>query len=610
MQFDYKPFLKSLNALPGVYQMYDADEQILYVGKAKNLKSRISSYFRSRSQTAKTQALVQRIASVEVTITATEAEALILEQNLIKQQRPPYNVLLRDDKSYPYILVSDQEWPRLAFHRGTKRKKGQYFGPFPNAQVTRKTLSMLQKVFRVRQCEDSFFNNRSRPCLQYQIARCSAPCVGLVDKDDYRQDLQHSIDLLKGDDTTLGRKLIAKMNAASETLDFESAARLRDQVNMIRTIQADQVIEKGAGNMDVVSATRAGNEGSGEEGCVHMLFVRQGRIVGSRSFFPRSRLEESAAELLETFLSQHYLTGPTGRVPGEILVSAEVKGRATLEQALRQQVGRKVGVRKPKRGRGLEWLQIAGKAAEQNLLGRNASRKNHARRLLHLAGALQLDADLQRLECYDISHTQGNQTVGACVVFDQEGPSRKDYRRFNISGVPAGDDYAAMEQVLRRRFIRLQKGEGIMPDLLVIDGGKGQLGKAREVMADLGVQGVAMLGVAKGTTRKSGWERLFLGDDSLEIVLDPSSPGFHLLQHIRDEAHRFAITGHKARRGKKFVESPLQEIPGIGDKRRKNLVDHFGGYKGVEAASVADLARVEGISRDLAQNIYDYFHSS
>lgn len=603
MPFDYKPFLKSLTDLPGVYQMYDDKGEVLYVGKAKNLKNRVSSYFRSRAQSAKTQALVSRIASIEVTVTPTEAAALILEQNLIKQQRPPYNVLLRDDKSYPYIFVSDQEWPRLAFHRGAKKKKGQYFGPFPSAGATRETLAMLQKVFRVRQCEDSFFRNRSRPCLQYQIERCTGPCVDLVDKQTYAEDLKHSIDLLKGENEKLSSELIEAMNVASENLEFEKAARLRDQVNMIRQIQADQSIEKGSGSLDVISATL-----DGDEACVHMLYVRQGRIIGSRSFFPKVQLQESSAEMLETFLAQHYLTGPEARVPAELLVSAEFEGIKTIEEALREHCKRKISIRKPARGRGLEWLQIAGKAAEQNLIGCKASKQSYERRLANLSESLKLDAVLQRMECYDISHTQGNQTVGSCVVFDEQGPSKKDYRRFNIEGITGGDDYAAMEQVLRRRFTRLQKGEGTMPDILVIDGGKGQLNKASEVLQDLGVTAVELLGVAKGTTRKSGWERFFLGDDSKEVVLDPASPGFHLLQHIRDEAHRFAITGHKARRGKKFVESPLQDIPGIGDKRRKSLVEHFGGYKGIEAASVVDLAKVEGISKSMAQTIYDYFH--
>jgi len=346
----------------------------------------------------------------------------------------------------------------------------------------------------------------------------------------------------------------------------------------------------------------------GDEGCVHMLYVRQGRIIGSRSFFPKVQLEQNSAELLETFLSQHYLTGPEARVPAELLVSAHFDSIDVLEEALYQYCSRKITIRKPQRGRGLEWLQIAGKAAEQNLIGRKASKQSYERRLNNLSEALKLGSQLQRMECYDISHTQGNQTVGSCVVFDAQGPSKKDYRRFNIEGITGGDDYAAMEQVLRRRFTRLQKGEGSMPDIIVIDGGKGQLNTASEVLQDLGVKGVELLGVAKGTTRKSGWERFFLGNDSREVILEPTSPGFHLLQHIRDEAHRFAITGHKARRSKKFVESPLQEIPGIGDKRRKSLVDHFGGYKGIESASVGDLSKVDGISKELAQTIYDYFH--
>ena len=585
--------------------MYGDDRKILYVGKAKNLKKRVCSYFRSRAQTAKTQALVTRIESIEVTVTDSEAEALILEQNLIKQQRPPYNVLLRDDKSYPYIFVSDQKWPRIAFHRGAKKAKGEYFGPLPSAQAARETLSLIQKVFRVRQCDDSFFRNRSRPCLQYQIDRCSGPCVDLVDEQTYQRDLQYSLDLLKGRNDKLSGKLAEDMNRCAENLEFEKAAQIRDQINMIRKVQAEQSIERGSGNLDVVSAAL-----DGDEACVHSLFIRQGRIVGSRSFFPKVQLQEHAHELLETFLAQHYLTGPEARVPGEILISSEFDGLDTLQQALHSHCNRRIGIRKPQRGRGLDWLQIAGRAAEQNLIGRRASRRSYEKRLNSLSEALGLAKSPQRIECYDISHTQGDLTVGSCVVFDHQGPSKQNYRRFNIEGIVGGDDYAAMDQVLRRRFSRLKKGEGVMPDMVVIDGGKGQLGRVNQVFAELSVTEVVLLGVAKGATRKSGWERFFLGEDSVEVVLDPVSPGFHLLQHIRDEAHRFAITGHKARRTKKFVESPLQDIPGIGDKRRKNLVDHFGGYKGIESARVSDLAKVNGISKTMAQSIYDYFHGS
>ena len=585
--------------------MYDVEGEILYVGKAKNLKNRVGSYFRSRAQTAKTQALVSKIASVEVTVTPSEAEALLLEHNLIKQQRPPYNILLRDDKSYPYIFLSEETWPRLAFHRGARKKKGRYFGPFPNAGAARETLSMLQKVFRVRQCEDSFFRNRSRPCLQYQIKRCTGPCVKLVSEGDYMQDVAHSSDLLEGKNEKLSAEIIATMNQASEDLDYERAAYLRDQINMIRSVQADQVIERGGGNIDVLGAAI-----DGDESCVHMLFVRQGKIVASRSFYPKAILAESTSDLIAGFLSQHYLAAPEALVPAEILVSSEPPDLEAQIEALQLHAERKVSIRRPRRGRGLDWLKIAEKAADQNLLGRKAGQKSYQRRMDDLAKAFNHSGALQLVECYDISHTQGAQTVASCVVFDQDGPNKKLYRRFNIEGVKAGDDYAAMEQVLKRRFSRLQSGEGTMPDMVVIDGGKGQLGKARDVFSELGVSGVEIIGVAKGSARKSGWERFFGGNDNKEIVLDSSRPGFHLLQHIRDEAHRFAITGHKARRSKKMIESPLEEIPGVGPKRRKALLDHFGGYKGIERASSADLARVEGVSMKMAETIYDYFHGS
>ena len=585
--------------------MYDIDGNILYVGKAKNLKNRVGSYFRSRAQTVKTQALVSKVASVEVTVTPSEAEALLLEHNLIKQQRPPYNILLRDDKSYPYIFLSDETWPRLAFHRGARKKKGRYFGPFPNAGAARETLSILQKVFRVRQCEDSFFRNRSRPCLQYQIKRCTGPCVSLVSEGDYTQDVAHSGDFLEGKNEKLSAEIIETMNEAADQLDYERAAYLRDQINMIRSVQADQVIERGGGNIDVLGVSI-----DGDESCVHMLFVRQGKIVASRSFYPKVVLAETASDLVAGFLSQHYLAAPKSLVPSEILVSSEPSDSDAQAEAMRLHADRKVAIRRPRRGRGLDWLKIAEKAAEQNLIGRKAGQKSYQRRMEDVAKAFDCSGELQFIECYDISHTQGAQTVASCVVFDLDGPNKKLYRRFNIEGVTAGDDYAAMEQVLKRRFTRLQSGEGTMPDMVVIDGGKGQLGKAADVFSELGVSGVELVGVAKGATRKSGWERFFLGSDNKEVVVDSSRPGFHLLQHIRDEAHRFAITGHKAKRSKKMIESPLEDIPGVGPKRRKALLDHFGGYKGIEKASAADLSRVEGVSIKMAESIYDYFHGN
>ena len=603
MSFDHRAFLKSLPSLPGVYQMYDEARDILYVGKAKNLKNRVSSYFRSRSQNGKTQALVSKIAHIDVTLTPTEAEALILEHNLIKQQRPPYNILMRDDKSYPYIVISDQDWPRLSFHRGARKKKGQYFGPFPNSGAARETLSILQKVFRVRQCEDSFFRNRSRPCLQYQIKRCTAPCVGLVSEENYRADVRYSEDFLNGKSETLTQELIDNMHDAANNLEFERAAYMRDQIDMIRTVQAEQTIDKGSGNIDILSCAM-----DGDESCVHVLFVRQGRVVASRSHYPKVILAETSAEQLSEFLAQHYLSAPDALVPAEILVSAELDDVEAQMIALSQYTQRKVNIRVPVRGRGLDWLRIAGKAAEQNLLGRKAGQRSYQKRLQDLTNALGRSSVVERLECYDISHTQGELTVGSCVVFDNEGPNKQQYRRFNIEGITPGDDYAAMEQVLRRRFTRLQSGESVMPDMVIIDGGKGQIGKARNVFSELGVTDVEILGVAKGATRKSGWERFFLGEDNREIVIDENRPSFHLLQHIRDEAHRFAITGHKAKRDKKMIESPIDDIPGVGPKRRKALLDYFGGFKGVQRASATDLARVNGVSSELAQTIYDYFH--
>ena len=601
--FDPKVFLKTLPSSPGIYQMLAEDRSVLYVGKARNLKNRVSSYFRGKSPNARIAALVAKIADVEVTVTRTETEALILEHNLIKQQHPPFNILLRDDKSYPYIFVSDEEWPRLAFHRGAQKERGLYFGPYPSAHAAREAMIHLQKVFRVRQCENSFFRNRSRPCLQYQIERCNGPCVGLVSAGQYAEDVQHTIRFLKGESDELIDQLIHQMNRAAEQQDYERAGYLRDQISHLRSVQSEQIIEGGRSNLDVVGAAI-----DGDKTCVHILFIRQGRVIGTRSFYPRDSLATTAAEVVADFLPQFYLQDSRGRAVGEIVVEQRPADAALLERGLQEHAKRQVRIHAPTRGRKKDWLKLATRTAEQNLSGKLAGQASYLQRFRDLAGKLGMAEEPTRIECYDISHTQGSQTVGSCVVFDQEGPARSHYRRFNIEGIEAGDDYAAMAQVLRRRFTRLKKGEGIMPDLIIVDGGKGQLSQAREVLNDLAVPGVAILGVAKGRTRKSGWERLYFGEDAEELVLDAQSPAFHLLQQIRDEAHRFAIAGHTARRGKKLVQSPLDQVPGIGPKRKKALLQHFGGLNSISAASVNDLARAPGISRDLAEEIYAHLH--
>ena len=604
--FDHKSFLKSTPAKPGVYQMYDSEGKILYVGKAKNLKSRVSSYFRASGLTTKTMALVSRISEIQVTITKTETEALLLEQNLIKQQRPPYNILLRDDKSYPYLLITTaDEYPRIASHRGSRKGKHRYFGPFPNSNAVRTSVHFLQKVFRIRPCEDSVFKNRSRPCLQYQINRCSGPCVDLISPEEYAKDVKHAEMFLTGKDQQLIAELADEMEGCSAALDFEKAALLRDQIQALKTIQSEQVIEGKNGDVDIIALSQTNGES-----CVHILYVRRGRVLGSRSYFPKGdNLAENPEELLGYFLAQFYLANTQRDFPSRVVVNHQPTDADTIAEAIAQQAGRKLQITNGVRGQAADWLELATTTAEQNLKSRLASKQNFKNRFTSLKEALRLPETPQQLECYDISHSSGELTVGSCVVFDHNGPKSSSYRTFNIDGIKAGDDYAAMEQVLTRRYSRLIKGEGEWPDIALIDGGKGQVEKARQVMADLGITRVAIIGVAKGTTRKAGFETLIIGETGEEITLDSDNPGLHLIQHIRDESHRFAISGHKQRRDKKRRTSTLEEIPGIGAKRRRELLRHFGGLQMIKQATVKDLEAVPGISRALAEVIYEAFNS-
>ena len=602
MAFDHQSFLKSLTQRPGIYQMLDGDGEVLYVGKAKNLKNRVSSYFRSSGLTIKTAALVKRIISIDVTVTETETEALILEHNLIKQYRPPFNILMRDDKSYPYIFLSDKDrWPRLSFHRGPKKAKGTYFGPFPSVHAVRESMGFLQKTFKVRQCEDVFFKNRSRPCLQYQIKRCTAPCVEFVTPGDYATDVNLTRLYLDGKADKILQQLEGEMETAATDLKFEKAAEHRDQIAALRQVQAQQMIEKGSGTIDIV----AGAVSNGQA-CVHMLYVRQGRILGSRSYYPKTPLAEEVSDLLEEFLPQLYLDGG-GRpdLPKEILVNTQFEGAQVLTDALSQRIGRNIEIRDSVRGFRAKWLELAQRTAEQNLAGKLASKQTLQQRFESLRDTLGLESTPERLECFDISHSSGEAVVASCVVFDNNsGALKSDYRRFNIDNITAGDDYAAMEQAIRRRYTRLMKGEGKLPDILLIDGGKGQIGVAKSVLSDLGVVGVMTIGVAKGTTRKPGMETLILADQNNKIVARPQQPALHLIQQIRDEAHRFAITGHKARRDKKRRISSLEGIPGVGATRRRDLLKHFGGVGEVKKASVADLMKVDNINKKVAEAIY------
>ncbi|WP_193164150.1 excinuclease ABC subunit UvrC [Microbulbifer hainanensis] len=601
--FDSKRFLQTVTRKPGVYQMFDAEGRILYVGKAKNLRNRLSSYFRASGLTTKTMALVQRINSIEVTVARSETEALVLEQSLIKSQRPPYNVMLKDDKGYPYIFLSSKDsFPRIALHRGTKRKKGQYFGPFPNASSVRDSLNFLQKTFRIRSCEDSVFRNRSRPCLQYQIQRCTAPCVDFISEDDYRQDVRHAEMFLTGKSDRIVQELADEMDQASRELEFEKAARLRDQISALRRLQSDQVAERSSGDVDVLGVATVGGSS-----CVHILFIRQGRILGSRSYFPDERLGLSSAGLLSAFVPQFYL-GTEREVPREILTAEPIDDAELLQQALSEQRGRDVAIVHRLRGNRATWVAMAQQAAEQNLGSRTAAQQKLQDRFEVLQETLQLEQLPERLECFDISHSSGEATVASCVVFDTGGPVKSDYRRFNIENIQAGDDYAAMAQALKRRYTRLSSGEGKFPNILLIDGGKGQVRQAVECLNELGVVGVQIIGVAKGTTRKAGFEVLHVVASDKELVLAADSPALHLIQQVRDEAHRFAITGHRQRRDKKRRESPLEGIPGVGPARRRALLRHFGGLQEIRRATAEELSAVEGVSRKLAQDIYSALH--
>ena len=606
MTFDVKAFLHSLTEHPGVYQMLGADGAVLYVGKAKSLRKRVASYFRARGLAPRTAALVQRIASVQVTVTRTELEALILEQNLIKEYRPPFNILFRDDKSYPYLFLSERdEFPRLALHRGAKRARGSYFGPYPNALAVRETLAFLKKIFRVRQCEDSVFRHRSRPCLQYQIGRCTAPCVGFIETDAYARDVRRTRLFLEGKSRELTRELEREMEAASGRLEFEAAAQLRDQIAALRAIQAEQSIETGQGDLDVI-----GVAAGAEKGCVHVLYVRRGRMLGSRSFYPAIPPGAQPGEVLAEFVSQHYLdSGVAVDIPRELLLGAPIEEAELLTAALGEAAGRAVAIRSRTRGPRARWVDTAQRTAEQNLVGHLAASRNTRQRFEALAALLGLDEPPQRLECFDISHSGGEATVASCVVFGRDGPLKSQYRRFNIEGVAAGDDYGAMEQALTRRYRRLQQGEGQLPEVLFVDGGRGQLGVAQRALDELGVVGVLVVGVAKGSARKPGLETLLLSLDGQPRELVADARSLLLIQQIRDEAHRFAITGHRGRRERARRSSRLEGIPGVGPKRRRELLRHFGGLDSVARASIEDLMKVSGIDRKVADVIYTALRS-
>ncbi|MHB8533931.1 MAG: excinuclease ABC subunit UvrC [Sulfuricaulis sp.] len=604
---DAKKLIENIPTQPGIYRMLGGKDEVLYVGKARNLRKRVQSYFRASGLSPRVISLMQHVASVETTVTHTETEALLLENNLIKSLHPRYNILLRDDKSYPYIYVSEkQEFPRIGFHRGAKREPGRYFGPYASAFAVRETLNLLQKIFRVRQCQDGFFRNRSRPCLQHQIKRCSAPCVGLIDSAGYREDVQQAVMFMEGRSQNVITDSIKRMDRASEKQDYETAAQYRDRIALLKRIQERQYISGEGGDVDVLAIAAAP-----EAVCIVATFIRGGQNLGSKSFFPRLGAESSSAEILSAFLAQYYISvdGAGGRaVPTRIYLSEAVPDRVLLERVFSQQAGKKVALSVAGRGASRRWVQMAQINAAESLRRELSGRIDMRRRLESLRDALLLEAVPERIECFDISHTMGELTVASCVVFDADGPVKSDYRRFNIEGIEPGDDYGAMAQALTRRYRRVKEGEGRLPDLLLIDGGKGQLSAGEAVMQELQVVGVKLVAVAKGRERKPGKEQLFLSGSRRPTILPATSAGLHLIQQIRDEAHRFAIAGHRLRRGKARTASSLERIPGIGGKRRQTLLKNFGGLRELARAGVDDLARVPGISPELARKIYDTFH--
>jgi excinuclease ABC subunit C len=578
--------------------MYGVERDILYVGKAKNLKKRLASYFRATGLSVKTRALVEQIRHIEVTVTHTEGEALILESNLIKEHRPRYNILLRDDKSYPYIYVSDQDrFPRIVVHRGAKRKKGRYLGPYPNAGAVRESLHFIHKLFKIRQCEDSYFSNRSRPCLQYQIKRCTAPCVGYISEQDYRRDIDRAMLFLEGKSTRLIEDMVAQMEQAAEQLQFEQAALYRDQIRMLQKVVEKQYVSGDGKDVDILACVSRGGQA-----CVQVFYIRDGRNLGNRSYFPQLPEALDEAQVLAGFIPQFYLQHEP---PADIILSHRPAEQSLLQEALSSQAGRRVKLSSSVRADRARWLSMALNNADTALATRLSSRAGMLKRFEALQEVLQLDELPTRLECFDISHTRGEATMASCVVFTLEGPFKQDYRRFNIEGIEPGDDYAALRQALQRRYTRLKKGEGILPDILFIDGGKGQLRQAVEVLDQLEIDNVLLIGVAKGEGRKAGLEKLVFSDGRDDVYLPEDSIAFHLILNVRDEAHRFAITGHRAKREKARQQSTLESIPGLGPKRRQALIKHFGGLQGVKQAGVEDLAKIPGISRKLAQIIYD-----
>lgn len=615
--FDAATFLKNLTTRPGIYKMFNEQGEIIYVGKAKNLKNRVSSYYKTQTVSPKQQVMMTKVANIEVTVTHTEGEALLLECQQIKRYKPRYNICLRDDKSFPYIyLSSDHDFPQITMRRGAKKLPGKYFGPYPSVGAVKESLKLLKKLFPVRQCNDSVYSNRTRPCLEYQIERCTAPCVGLIDKPTYALDVDSTVMFLGGQGGLLIEQLIGKMEQASNQLEFEQAVGYRDQIARLRSILEKHFVQGEKGDVDIIACAAKLNVA-----CIQVFFIRNGQHLGNKVFYPNIPDELEPAAILQAFIAQYYLDK---QIPYELIVSHELEEAELLAEVLAGQAKHAVTIAQRVRGERLKWLQMAITNAENSLLSKLSDKQGIHARFLSLQQELGCKDMPKRLECFDISHTQGEQTVASCVVFDRDGPVKSAYRRYNIEGITGGDDYAAIHQAVFRRFRRLQQNEPDIgknvgdqvvpvavaeaPDVLFIDGGKGQVNAAQKALAELNINNVMIVGVSKGPDRKPGMEKLILVDQQQPIDITAGASGLLLIQHIRDEAHRFAITGHRQRRNKAKKQSALEGISGLGPKRRQLLLKQFGGLQGISQAGVDALCSIDGISRQLAQRIYEYFH--
>ena len=587
-----------------MYRFLDEQNTVLYVGKANNIQSRVLSYFRPSGLATKTLRLVKRIRDIQFTVTESETEALLLEQSFIKREKPPFNVLLRDDKSYPYIHITEHEYPQIKRHRGRTNEHGTFFGPYPSTAAVRNSLSILQRVFQLRPCKDSMFKNRTRPCLQYQIKRCSGPCVGLIDPIRYNQELRLARLFLEGKNQSLLDELKSSMRDLADSQQYEGAARLRDQIQALRQVQEEQHVHKSTGDVDAFAIATAD-----QFVCIQGMFIRKGILLGHRNWYPKNELHAHSASVLSSFISQYYFGGADRNIPRTVLTMRALEDSKVLADALTKKAGHVVEVTFQVRATRAKWQEMVEENTTLALGAFVRARENESERLFDLQQILELDQQVQRLECFDVSHIQGEATMAACVVFDDSGPVTSDYRRFRIKDVEPGDDYAALYQAVERRFRRIQEEGGKVPDILIVDGGRGQINKVEELLLTFTDQEIVLLGISKGPGRKRELDTVWRAGEGV-VSLDPTSGAMHLLQHMRDEAHRFAVTGHRAARRRSRKQSELDEIAGIGPKRKRQLLTHFGSTTSIRAASVAEIAKVPSISRKLADEIYEVFHAT